>query len=489
VQFIEELCDVVTANQRIPDMWQLAHAYFSEKLVENLSVSKETLGEQEDKCKEMLRSLLDYFTDLLRLAFFPAYLNEMSEDHLARLGPWTPFDETKQEAAGAWLPFCVRHVRSCFSSLSRLQLPREVLKSFREFVVDLRLHCTMRLFEQAKKDINGLKAREDWCTEIDEYGCITSLPVLFENICMEVLLGVKEVVMESKPGENPRSPHVQALQREASDQLTECFHVFVDVLDELAFYQESTQQGRPGPTQYTVFPSTETLGDTEEDNTPPSRERQLLMVLSNCDYTKVKVLPKLIECFKNHGYANYKYVTESAQHLLEELSLKVITVYIDSKELPIVGTLEPAMQAGDWDWEECLIPTEVRGYVKDTLLKLVRVHAEVYSVVPIFVVRILSKIIEAMVAEVTRVLQCVPGFGENGAMQARLELSVLEKALSKCLTAGAKAHLDEAFHFLPPLANEEKSKLIELQVKAFMQKMTFELVCFKGVPLKDTIGS
>jgi exocyst complex component 2 len=227
VQFIEELCDVVTANQRIPDMWQLAHAYFSEKLVENLSVSKETLGEQEDKCKEMLRSLLDYFTDLLRLAFFPAYLNEMSEDHLARLGPWTPFDETKQEAAGAWLPFCVRHVRSCFSSLSRLQLPREVLKSFREFVVDLRLHCTMRLFEQAKKDINGLKAREDWCTEIDEYGCITSLPVLFENICMEVLLGVKEVVMESKPGENPRSPHVQALQREASDQLTECFHVWL----------------------------------------------------------------------------------------------------------------------------------------------------------------------------------------------------------------------------------------------------------------------
>jgi hypothetical protein len=117
VQFIEELCDVVTANQRIPDMWQLAHAYFSEKLVENLSVSKETLGEQEDKCKEMLRSLLDYFTDLLRLAFFPAYLNEMSEDHLARLGPWTPFDETKQEAAGAWLPFCVRHVRYFYPTM------------------------------------------------------------------------------------------------------------------------------------------------------------------------------------------------------------------------------------------------------------------------------------------------------------------------------------------------------------------------------------
>ena len=65
---------------------------------------------------------------------------------------------------------------------------------------------------------------------------------------------------------------------------------------------------------------------------------------------------------------------------MEELNLKISTVYIDSKELPIVGTLEPEMTAGDWDWEECLTPTEVRGYVKDTLLKLVKVHAEVWVV-------------------------------------------------------------------------------------------------------------
>ena len=61
VQFIEELCDLVTANQSIPDMWQLAHAYFSEKLVEKLSVSKGTLEEQEDKCKVRNRTVLLYW--------------------------------------------------------------------------------------------------------------------------------------------------------------------------------------------------------------------------------------------------------------------------------------------------------------------------------------------------------------------------------------------------------------------------------------------
>lgn len=61
--------------------------------------------------------------------------------------------------------------------------------------------------------------------------------------------------------------------------------------------------------------------------------------------------------------------------------MKINTVYVDCKELPIVGALEPGMTAGDWDWEECPAPTEVRGYLKDTLLKLVKVHAEVLHLV------------------------------------------------------------------------------------------------------------
>ena len=54
-------------------------------------------------------------------------------------------------------------------------------------------------------------------------------------------------------------------------------------------------------------------------------------------------------------------------------------MYVESKELPIVGAVEPGMTAGEWDWEECPAPTEVRGYVKETLLKLVKVHAEVLT--------------------------------------------------------------------------------------------------------------
>ena len=73
---------------------------------------------------------------------------------------------------------------------------------------------------------------------------------------------------------------------------------------------------------------------------------------------------------------------------------KLYEVYIECKELPIVGALEPGFVAGDWDWEECHAPKgenmrsiplrinehiciDVRGYLKEILLKMVKVHAEV----------------------------------------------------------------------------------------------------------------
>lgn len=59
IQFIEELCDLMSAPQSIPDLWQLAQAYFSENLVENLIVTADTLQEQEEKCN-VCNTLLPY---------------------------------------------------------------------------------------------------------------------------------------------------------------------------------------------------------------------------------------------------------------------------------------------------------------------------------------------------------------------------------------------------------------------------------------------
>ena len=59
----------------------------------------------------MLASMLDLFSDLLGLTFFPDEYGLMNEARKAQIGSWVPFETIKQGVGDAWLPFCLRLVR------------------------------------------------------------------------------------------------------------------------------------------------------------------------------------------------------------------------------------------------------------------------------------------------------------------------------------------------------------------------------------------
>ena len=63
--------------------------------------------------------------------------------------------------------------------------------------------------------------------------------------------------------------------------------------------------------------------------------------------------------------------------MLHELDYKVFREYIQRKSDYLLPIFEPGMQAGFFDWERCGMPKGVRGYIKEALMSLVQVHAEV----------------------------------------------------------------------------------------------------------------
>ena len=52
-------------------------------------------------------------------------------------------------------------------------------------------------------------------------------------------------------------------------------------------------------------------------------------------------------------------------------------------------------------------------------MKMIEVHAEVFAVSPSFVTRVTQKVAEAVSEEITRVIECVTEFNENGRLQVR----------------------------------------------------------------------
>ncbi|KAG8571576.1 hypothetical protein GDO81_011706 [Engystomops pustulosus] len=165
---------------------------------------------------------------------------------------------------------------------------------------------------------------------------------------------------------------------------------------------------------------------------------------------------------------------------LKELDQNLFEKFIEIKADPIVGSLEPGIYAGYFDWKDCLIPTGVRNYLKEALVSMIAVHAEVFSISKQLVPQVMSRVVEAVGEELCRLMQCVSSFSRHGALQARLEICALKDAVSIFLTDEIRGTFDQALEAIPQLSNGSDKKLLEQLLNEFKSSMHLQLVCFQS---------
>ncbi|XP_077611304.1 exocyst complex component 2-like isoform X1 [Crocuta crocuta] len=164
---------------------------------------------------------------------------------------------------------------------------------------------------------------------------------------------------------------------------------------------------------------------------------------------------------------------------LKELDQRLFENYIELKADPIVGSLEPGIYAGYFDWKDCLPPTGVRNYLKEALVNIIAVHAEVFTISKELVPRVLSRVVEAVSEELSRLMQCVSSFSKNGALQARLEICALRDTVAIHLTPESKSSFKQALEALPQLSSGADKKLLEELLNKFKSSMHLQLTCFQ----------
>jgi exocyst complex component 2 len=106
-------------------------------------------------------------------------------------------------------------------------------------------------------------------------------------------------------------------------------------------------------------------------------EQRLLTTLSNCQYTAKVVLPHLSELFTRHGFPSLILPIATATNALNTLDRRILEVYLEQKSDPLVGTVEPSMYLGRFDWDTTRKPTDIRPYAKEIIANMIGVHAEV----------------------------------------------------------------------------------------------------------------
>lgn len=469
VQFVEKLSDVVIGQ--LPNFWKLWISYVNGSLFSEtgeksgqVEKSKKNARQRQNDFKKMIEELTNRLVKLIRGALLPTTL---PQGELSLYGGW----ENKTELTGAWLTQIIHIVRGCHDALSALEIPNDLLQVIQDLLLELRVHCLMVTLLHTTEDVKRLAEKEDWV--VDNEG-ITSLPSQFEQCMVQMLQSLKEP-LEIKPGEI-NVLQLDQVQDQAAELSVSIMKVFINCLDQL-----STKTDEDIDTSHNIsvdLTSPDRFSGIQEGFSPTSEQR-LLIILSNCQYLERHTFLNLADHFEKHGFTGTEKINRVNVDAVRELDRKLFDAYIERRADPIAGSLEPGIYAGYFDWRDCQTPTGVRNYLKEALVNIITVHAEVFTVSKDLVLRVLSKIVESVADEMCRLMQCVSSFSKNGALQARLELCALRDAVATYLNTDSNSSFKLALDALPQLHSGADKKLLEELLNKFKSSMQLQLTCFQ----------
>uniref|UniRef100_A0A8C7T3Q4 Exocyst complex component 2 n=1 Tax=Oncorhynchus mykiss TaxID=8022 RepID=A0A8C7T3Q4_ONCMY len=364
VQFVEKLSDVVIGQ--LPNFWKLWISYVNGSLFSEtgeksgqVEKSKKNARQRQNDFKKMIEEVTHRLVKLVRGALLPSTLTELE---LRLYGGW----ESKTELTGPWLTQVIHTVRIIFEALVALEIPNDLLQVIQDLLLELRHHCLLVTLHHTAGDVKRLAEKEDWV--VDNEG-ITSLVKLY--LLYFVFVNCLEQLSNKTDGDINTS------------------HISVDLAS-------------PDP-----------FSGLQEDFC----EQRLLIILSNCQYLEKHTFLNMAEHFEKHGFTGTDKITQVSVHAVKELDESLFDAYIERKSDPIVGSLEPGIYAGYFDWRDCSTPTGVRNYLKEALVNIITVHAEVFTVSKELVPRVLTRIVDGVAEEMSRLMQCVSSFSMNGAIQ------------------------------------------------------------------------
>uniref|UniRef100_A0A4W5QFP4 Exocyst complex component 2 n=1 Tax=Hucho hucho TaxID=62062 RepID=A0A4W5QFP4_9TELE len=350
VQFVEKLSDVVIGQ--LPNFWKLWISYVNGSL---FSETVEKSGQVEKSKKNArqrqndFKKMIEEVTHrLVKLVRGALLPSTLTELELRLYGGW----ESKTELTGPWLTQVIHTVRIIFEALVALEIPNDLLQVIQDLLLELRHHCLLVTLHHTAEDVKRLTEKEDWI--VDNEG-ITSLPAQFEQCMVQMLQSLKEP-METKLGE---------------------VNVFVNCLEQL---------------------SNKTDGDLDTSH--------------NCQYLEKHTFLNMAEHFEKHGFTGTDKITQVSVHAVKELDESLFDAYIERKSDPIVGSLEPGIYAGYFDWRDCSTPTGINTHT--------HTHTQIYAVFTVskeLVPRVLTRIVDGVAEEMSRLMQCVSSFSMNGAIQ------------------------------------------------------------------------
>lgn len=235
----------------------------------------------------------------------------------AKLEKPSEWPDDSAELSADWLEHILQSVISCHINLTKVNVSskaRAAVDDFKELVFELRLRSMQVLFGNATRFNKSLHQFEDWSIDVDDlHGGRTKLPAVFENNVIETLKFANETIFKPSLAEEKsilKRVDVQAVMKELATGLINSF------LDSLESALIDTKEHQTETTRIL-------MASRDSKRIPSEYMNRLLITISNCQFTKDRVFPRLQSEFEkfrglkmdrvfkvcNEQYCNYVFKT------------------------------------------------------------------------------------------------------------------------------------------------------------------------------------
>lgn len=276
-----------------------------------------------------------------------------------------------------WVSQCLRYVRIAYATLIRVDLPNEVLDIIQKLINHIRLFCLSTIFKKAIEKTKTLDEKETWNLSIPDFPGATNLTNLFEEIIVEHLDEGLNACLKPEIRESPLLDEQSDGLQHISQRTRELLSTFSDVIESLAFQKCDSNQQTPLVSQLVGFAANANASHQHNEDRNwrqiVSWEQKLLCCLANCLYCNRNFFAHLNAVFTKNGYPISRLVFDDGRMAINKLMSGIVETFVENKSDPLVGTIEPSMYIGKFQWDLVTSAEGLRPYAHECCDNLVSI--------------------------------------------------------------------------------------------------------------------
>lgn len=445
-------------STKLLHFWKLAQAYVNGQLS-----SRQNLHKEED-IELMVIEIVKLSAWLIWNCVLPELLpTGITDKYGDRFVSW-PVGKEREETVR--LLQALSDIRGLLGTLSAQEFKVQHLSSLMELSVTMRVKCLSRVVDRCVENVEDLHTKETWkIASMENDWAKTQLPDLFETQISECLPYIRQILSVGNfPGERDifeAETSIQSYLMTTLERLVGAFRYTLEKGVRLGSNSKASE-GRPGSLPLGEAPGV--AGGKRERQ----EHKRLLVALANCDYVLKVSLDSIGERLSANGVKRAGQIIQNGRKTYAGLRNVLMKTYTSVK---CEKFADEVFQA---DYTVASEVTDVSNDVKDLVLLIVGLQAELFLVAPHFTQQISTFVVRTCTEKmVAHMKQVAPKLGPEGCTQIVLDHVAFEESLHAYLSPETKSMLHSPRCSLLKQCNQD---IIQKCLERYRNRMRLVLV-------------